>query len=63
MRAEIYEFYSLGLGEPYPISGSHGLGLGDVLDEAVKHFGEDTEEEDDSTIRFFLKSDWSTKCR
>ncbi|EFU73529.1 ribosome biogenesis GTPase Der [Enterococcus italicus DSM 15952] len=54
MRAEIYEFYSLGLGEPYPISGSHGLGLGDVLDEAVKHFGEDTEEEDDSTIRFSL---------
>ena len=38
MRTDIYEFYGLGLGDPYPISGSHGLGIGDVLDEAVKHF-------------------------
>jgi GTP-binding protein len=54
MRAEIYEFYSLGLGEPYPISGSHGLGLGDVLDEAVKYFKEDQEEVDENKIRFSL---------
>src|SRR5699024_2351746 len=38
MRSEIYEFYQLGLGEPFPVSGSHGLGLGDVLDEAAVHF-------------------------
>ncbi|ALC90105.1 GTP-binding protein Der [Bacillus sp. FJAT-18017] len=38
MRAEIYDFYALGFGEPFPISGSHGLGLGDLLDEAAKHF-------------------------
>ena len=31
-RQQIYDFYSLGLGEPYPISGSHGTGLGDLLD-------------------------------
>ncbi|HPJ00821.1 MAG TPA: ribosome biogenesis GTPase Der [Enterococcus sp.] len=54
MRSEIYEFYGLGLGEPYPISGSHGLGLGDVLDEAVKHFSTEQEEEDDSVIKFSL---------
>ena len=54
MRNEIYEFYSLGLGEPYPISGSHGLGLGDVLDEAIKHFSTEQEEEDDSVIKFSL---------
>ena len=27
MRNDIYDFYSLGFGDPYPISGSHGLGL------------------------------------
>ncbi|MBO0450510.1 ribosome biogenesis GTPase Der [Enterococcus sp. MJM12] len=54
MRSEIYEFYSLGLGDPYPISGSHGLGLGDVLDEAVKHFSDEMEEEDEGVIKFSL---------
>lgn len=54
MRTEIYEFYGLGLGEPYPISGSHGLGIGDVLDAAVKHFSTEQEEEDDSVIKFSL---------
>lgn len=54
MRNDIYEFYSLGLGDPFPISGSHGLGIGDVLDEAVKHFSTETEEEDEDTIKFSL---------
>ncbi len=54
MRNDIYEFYSLGLGEPYPVSGSHGLGLGDVLDEAVKHFPIDNEDEEDESIKFSL---------
>jgi len=54
MRAEIYEFYSLGLGEPIPVSGSHGLGLGDVLDEAIKHFPENDEEENPDLIKFSL---------
>lgn len=38
MRGMIYDFYSLGFGEPFPISGSHGLGLGDLLDEVAKNF-------------------------
>lgn len=54
MRNEIYEFYSLGLGDPFPVSGSHGLGLGDVLDEAVKHFSTEIEEDDKDTIKFSL---------
>ena len=54
MRNDIYEFYSLGLGDPYPVSGSHGLGIGDILDEAVKFFSDENEEEDDDTIKFSL---------
>ena len=54
-KNDIYEFYSLGFGEPYPISGSHGLGLGDLLDEVVAHFPEEAEmEEDDGIVRFCL---------
>ena len=54
MRNDIYEFYALGLGDPYPVSGSHGLGIGDILDEAVKFFDEEAEEEEDDTIKFSL---------
>ncbi len=44
MRTDVYDFYSLGFGEPYPISGSHGLGLGDLLDAVVSHSGEEEED-------------------
>lgn len=55
MRTEIFDFYSLGLGEPYPVSGSHGLGLGDLLDAVVAAFPEDKEsEEEEEIIRFCL---------
>ncbi|HLQ39825.1 MAG TPA: ribosome biogenesis GTPase Der [Tetragenococcus sp.] len=54
LRTEIYDFYSLGLGDPFPISGSHGIGLGDVLDEVVKNFPRQSEEMDDNSIRFSL---------
>lgn len=55
MHEMIYEFYSLGFGQPFPISGTHGLGLGDMLDEVVKHFPAfDEEEKDDDTIYFSL---------
>lgn len=44
---KVFEFYSLGLGEPYPVSAEHGTGIGDVLDEAVSWFekGEVCEDE------------------
>src|SRR5690625_124338 len=55
MREEIYEYYALGFGEPFPISGSHGLGLGDLLDEVVKHFPvDDNSEDEEDTIYFSL---------
>ena len=38
----LYEFYELGLGEPFGICASQGMGVGDVLDEVVKNFGEST---------------------
>ncbi|MGH2322620.1 GTPase, partial [Enterococcus faecalis] len=55
MRTDVYDFYSLGFGEPYPISGSHGLGLGDLLDAVVSHFGEEEEDPyDEDTIRLSI---------
>ncbi len=37
---DVYEFYALGLGEPFGISAGQMIGLGDMLDEVVKHFPE-----------------------
>ena len=55
MRDQIYDFYSLGFGEPIPISGSHGLGLGDLLDEAAKQFPKGKDKDyDDDIIKFSL---------
>ena len=55
MREEIYEYYAIGFGEPYPISGSHGLGLGDLLDKVVEYFPvKDTSEAEEDIIHFSL---------
>lgn len=53
-RQNIYEFYSLGFGDPIPVSGAHGFGIGDMLDELINHFPKAVEEEeyDDHVIRF-----------
>ena len=53
-RSDIYDFYSLGLGEPYPVSGVHGVGVGDLLDAVINHFPETADNEDDDTIHFSL---------
>ena len=47
--ADVYEFYNLGIGDPHPISAVNRLGLGDMLEEVMKHFPEteETEEEDE----------------
>ena len=44
---DVYEFYNLGIGEPYPISASNKLGFGELLDEVIGHFGEAAEEEEE----------------
>lgn len=46
---DVYEFYNLGIGDPIPVSGASRLGIGDLLDEVVKHFdaSQMEEEEDD----------------
>jgi GTP-binding protein len=55
LKDALYEFYALGLGDPYPVSAAHGVGLGDVLDEVVKSFPEMPEEPyDEDTIRLCL---------
>lgn len=49
---ELYDFYSLGLGEPYPVSSVHGHGTGDMLDEVCKHLRvEEPQEDHDERIR------------
>ncbi len=46
---ELYEFYNLGLGDPFPVSSVHGHGTGDLLDEVLKHLPEEylTEDNDE----------------
>lgn len=45
---KLYEFYALGLGEPYAVSSEHSQGIGDVLDAATAYFSQLGEEETDS---------------
>ena len=44
---DIYEFYSLGLGDPFPVSSVHGHGTGDILDECFKYIKYEETEEDE----------------
>ncbi|KRM67874.1 GTP-binding protein engA [Apilactobacillus ozensis DSM 23829 = JCM 17196] len=53
-RADIYDFYSLGFGDPYAISGAHGIGLGDLLDQVIANFSEQQDDKEDDSIRFSL---------
>lgn len=43
---EFYEFYNLGLGDPIAVSSTHGLGVGDLLDEVCSQFSEDADTSD-----------------
>ena len=47
---DFYEFYNLGLGDPVAVSAVHGHGTGDLLDECIKYFPPETDEEDDSDV-------------
>ena len=52
--ADAHEFYSLGLGEPIPVSGAHGIGVGDVLDKIVSLIPEKHDVDYGSAISFSL---------
>ena len=54
-KNEIYEFYNLGIGEPYPISASNGVAIGDVLDAIYEKFPKaDENEKDEDKIKVAL---------
>ena len=46
--SEVYEFYNLGMGEVYPISSIHGLGMGELLDVIYENFPEENEHEEEN---------------
>ena len=57
LALNISDFYSLGMGEPYPISSTHGIGIGDMLDAVLAHLppqtieaGEEEEEGEEDTV-------------
>lgn len=51
----IYEFYSLGLGEPIPCSGAHGVGIGEILDKILEYLNKNEEKQSQLTgLRFSI---------
>ena len=48
--ADIYEFYNLGIGNPYPVSSTNALGIGDVLDAIYEKFPKEKMEKDEEEI-------------
>ena len=53
-KDNIYDFYSLGIGDPIAVSGSHGIGIGDVLDEIIHQLPAVDEKKEDDVIRFSI---------
>lgn len=53
-RNDVFDYYSLGFGEPLPLSGTHGLGLGDVLDAVLAAFPDDQADAEDDSVKFSL---------
>lgn len=54
MQPTIYEFYNLGLGDPIPTSGVHGIGIGDILDAAIAEFPKEKQKDYDGMTKFCL---------
>ena len=52
--ANIYDFYKLGFGDPLPVSGSHGIGVGDLLDACVKAMPEVNRDAYEGMIKFAI---------
>lgn len=50
----IYEFYALGVGDPIAVSGSHGIGIGDLLDQVISNLDTTVETGDEDEISFSI---------
>ena len=50
-RDNIYDFYSLGIGEPIPVSSAHGIGVGDLLDEVIRVLPDEEDEFEEDEIK------------
>ncbi len=53
-KDNIYEFYSLGFGDPIPVSSSHGIGTGNLLDKIIENLPQKVENYVDDAIHFSL---------
>ncbi len=53
-KNNIYEFYNLGIGDPIAVSGVHGIGIGDILDEIIKKLPNEEHKLIDNEIKFCL---------
>ena len=53
-RDYIYEFYALGVGDPIPVSGSHGIGIGDLLDQIINQLDLQDDETNEDEISFSI---------
>lgn len=51
-RSDTYNFYSLGLGDPYPVSSVHGIGVGDLLDAVIDNFPKTADNKADDSLHF-----------
>ena len=51
---DIYDFYNLGIGDPIAVSGSHGIGIGDILDQVIHLLPHSQEQKKDDEIRFSI---------
>ena len=52
--AKLFEFYNLGLGEPFGISAEHGTGIGELLDEVISLFNKSGDKEEDDSIKIAI---------
>ena len=53
---EIYEFYNLGIGDPFPMSAANALGIGDVLDAIYEKLPEKNENDDEEDVSKKIRS-------
>lgn len=54
LQDNIYEFYNLGLGDPIAVSGVHGIGMGDVLDQVIASFSDDAKTDYEGMTKFCI---------